>query len=129
MLTARPYYNEAGFTTHIGLDEASVNERLYSERAYFLSRGFVKWALENAVEGLEEEVRYLYTDTDGPQLAKLVIADGKKVIANSEVEGDDDGEWERGRVTRVSRGGLYVLKRTITALEELVEKAGSSNAS
>ena len=120
VLTARPYYNEAGFTTHMGLDEASVGERLYSERAYFLSRGFVKYALENAIEGLEQEVRYLFTDDDGPQLARSVIEDGNKVIAKSEVAGDDDGEWERGRVTRVSRGGLEVLRRTIAALERLV---------
>ena len=128
VLTARPYYNEAGFATHIGLDEASVNERLYSERAYFLSRGFVKWALENDVEGLEQEVRYLYLDEDGPKLARSVIEDGKQVIARSEVAGDDDGEWERGRVTRVSRGGLEVLKRTISGLERLVvEKSGVEN--
>lgn len=120
VLTARPYYNEAGFATHVGLDEASVNERLYSERAYFLSRGFVKWALENVVEGLEREIQYLYLDEDGPQLAKSVIENGRQVIAQSEVSGDDDGEWERGRVTRVSRGGLEVLKRTITSLEGLV---------
>lgn len=123
VLTARPYYNEAGLATHIGLDEASVNERLYSERAYFLSRGFVKSALENEVEGLEQEVRYLYLDEDGPQLAKSVIEDGKQVIARSEIAGDDDdGEWERGRVTRISRGGLEVLKRTISALETLLNR-------
>ena len=127
VLTARPYYNEAGFATHIGLDEASVNERLYSERAYCLSRGFVKYALENAVEGLEQEVRYLYLDEDGPQLAKAVIEDGKQVIARSEVAGDDDGEWERGRVTRVSRGGLEVLKRTISVLEGLLARGGDKS--
>jgi ubiquitin-conjugating enzyme E2 O len=121
-LTTRPYYNEAGYASHIGLDEASVNERLYSERAYFLSRGFVKYALENAVEGLDREIKYLYTDQDGPQLAKSVIEDGNQVIANSQVAGDDDGEWKRGRVTRVSRGGLEVLKRTIGALETLMVK-------
>lgn len=124
VLTARPYYNEAGFATHIGLDEASVNERLYSERAYFLSRGFVKYALENAVEGLENEILHIYTDQDGPQLAKLVIEDGKQVIAQSEINGEDDGEWEKGRVTRVSRGGLQVLKRTISALEQLITEQG-----
>lgn len=103
----------------MGLEDASVNERLYSERAYFLSRGFVKYALENPVEGLEKEVRYLYTDKDGPHLAKSVIEDGRRVIANSEIDQPDDGEWEKGRVTRVSRGGLQVLKRAIDALEEL----------
>jgi ubiquitin-conjugating enzyme E2 O len=129
VLTARPYYNEAGFGAHLGLDEASVNERLYSERAYFLSRGFVKWALENAVEGLEKEIRYLYVDEDGPQLAKSVIEDGKQVIARSETDGDDDGEWERGRVTRLSRGGQQVLQRTIVALERLVAEKSAGAGS
>jgi ubiquitin-conjugating enzyme E2 O len=101
-----------------------VNEKLYSERAYFLSRGFVKWALENPVEGLEQEVLYLYLDKDGPQLAKAVIEDGKQVIARSQDGGDDDGEWERGRVTRLSRGGLEVLSRTIAGLEKIVEDQG-----
>ena len=120
VLVARPYYNEAGFGAQVGLEDASVNERLYSERAYFLSRGFVKYALENSVEGLEKEIRYLYTDETGPQLAKQVIEDGKRVIANSEMDLPDDGEWEKGRVTRLSRGGLQVLRRTITALEGLL---------
>jgi len=106
-----------------------VNERLYSERAYFLSRGFVKWALENAIEGLEDEVKYLYLSRDGSQLAKAVIEDGKRVIATSEVPGEDDGEWERGRVTRVSRGGLEVLKRTISALEGIVERSNTTTNS
>jgi ubiquitin-conjugating enzyme E2 O len=117
VLVARPYYNEAGFGAQVGLEDASVNERLYSERAYFLSRGFVKYALENPVEGLDEELKYLYTDKDGPQLAKNVIEDGRRVISHSELDLPDDGEWEKGRVTRVSRGGLQVLKRTIAALE------------
>lgn len=129
VLTARPYYNEAGFGAHLGLDEASVNERLYSERAYFLSRGFVKWALENAVEGLEKEIRYLYVDEDGLQLAKSVIEDGKQVIARSEANGDDDGEWESGRVTRLSRGGQQVLQRTIVALERLVAEKSAGAGS
>ena len=120
VLNARPYYNEAGFGNHIDLEDDSVNERLYSERAYFLTRGFVKWALENKVEGLEQEIQYLYLDPNGPQLARAVIEDGKRVIARSEVDADDDGEWKKGHVTRVSRGGLQVLKRTISALEERV---------
>jgi ubiquitin-conjugating enzyme E2 O len=120
VLTARPYYNEAGFGVQVGFEDAFVNERLYSERAYFLSRAFVKYALEISVEGLEDEVRYLYVDKDGPELAKAVIKDGNQVIANSETEGEDDGEWQRGRVTKLSRGGLEVLKRTISALERLV---------
>jgi hypothetical protein len=84
----------------------------------------VKWALENPVEGLEQEVLYLYLDNDGPQLAKAVIEDGKQVIARSQDGGDDDGEWERGRVTRLSRGGLEVLSRTIAGLEKIVEDQG-----
>jgi ubiquitin-conjugating enzyme E2 O len=120
VLTARPYYNEAGFATHVNLNDASVNERLYSERAYFLSRGFVKWVLENKVEGLENEIRYLYVDGEGPQLAKSVILDARGVIERSAVNTQDDGEWERGRVTRVSKGGLEVLKRTVSAMESLV---------
>jgi len=104
-----------------------VNERLYSERAYFLSRGFVKWALENRVEGLEREVQYLYLDADGPKLAKSVIEDGKRVIAQSEISSDDDGEWQRGRVTRLSRGGLQILKRTISAIEERVAGVDSQS--
>ena len=106
-----------------------MNERLYSERAYFLSRGFVKWALENAVESLEKEIRYLYIDEDGPQLAKSVIEDGKQVIARSETSEDDDGEWERGRVTRLSRGGQQVLQRTIAALEQLLAEKSTGAGS
>lgn len=119
VLVARPYYNEAGFGAQVGLEDASVNERLYSERAYFLSRGFVKYALENSIEGFDAEIKYLYTERDGPQLARSVIEDGKRVIAISESDSPDDGEWEKGRVTHLSRGGLQVLKRTIAALEGL----------
>jgi len=85
-----------------------------------LSRGFVKYALENPVGSLETEIRYLYTDEDGLKLAKHVVEDGNDVISNSEVGGPDGGEWEMGRVTRLSQGGLQVLKRTINALDQIL---------
>ena len=52
------------------------------------------------------------------------MEDARAVIENSESagEGVGDGEWERGRVTRISRGGLQILKRTTEAIEEILKR-------
>jgi len=84
----------------------------------------VQFALENPVEGLAREIRYLYLDREGPGLARAVVEDARAVIEKSEGAGEGvvDGEWERGRVTRISRGGLQVLKRTVEAIEEILKR-------
>jgi len=57
-------------------------------------------------------------------LARAVVEDARAVIEKSEgaEEGLGDGEWERGRVTRISRGGLQILKRTVEAIEEILKR-------
>ena len=52
------------------------------------------------------------------------MEDARAVIEKSEgaEEGLGDGEWERGRVTRISRGGLQILKRTVEAIEEILKR-------
>jgi len=66
----------------------------------------------------------LYLDKEGPGLARAVVEDARAVIEKSEgaEEGLGDGEWERGRVTRISRGGLQILKRTVEAIEEILKR-------
>lgn len=81
----------------------------------------MKFALENPVEGLAKEIGYLFLDKEGPQLARAVVEDARNVVERSEGGEEDDGEWERGRVTRISRGGLQILKRIVEGIEQIVE--------
>ena len=63
-----------------------VASRLYSEKAYVLSRGFVRRALEIPLGGLEKELYWLYY-TKG-KLAK-VLNDARALVEKSKSSKND----------------------------------------
>ncbi|KZT36569.1 hypothetical protein SISSUDRAFT_1049714 [Sistotremastrum suecicum HHB10207 ss-3] len=60
VLVKEPWFCEPAYEKLRGTDEAVVNSRLYSEKAYVLSRGFVRHALEVPPQGFEEELSTIY---------------------------------------------------------------------
>lgn len=94
------------------------SSRLYSEKAYVLSRGFVRRALEIPLGGLEAEMNWLYY-TKG-KLQK-VVRDARALIEKSKVTTADtevDGEVA---VPRLTGGGIIMLERTLTRLQALLD--------
>lgn len=92
--------------------------RLYSEKAYVLSRGFVRRALEIPLGGLQSEINWLYY-TKG-KLAK-VLCDSRQLIEKSKPE--PDGELDPDiAVPRLTAGGIITLERTLVKLQALLDR-------
>ncbi|PWW71782.1 hypothetical protein C7212DRAFT_302720 [Tuber magnatum] len=131
VLVREPYYNEAGFGVFAGADEVSLASALYSEKAYILSRGFVKHVLETPMSGFEEEIKWLYLphQKGGLNLLEEVIGSTKGVVKRSESEESRAGERvveaavARGGVGNITPGALILLKRNLQTLERIMERA------
>lgn len=96
--------------------------QLYSERAYVLTRGFIKHALEYGVAGgFDEELRWLYLTgpPDGKGRLPAVVEKAKRLIAESEAaNGAADVTAEDVAASgALTLGGAIPLKRTVAALE------------
>jgi ubiquitin-conjugating enzyme E2 O len=122
--------DEAGFDVLMGAEEAIINSALYTEKAFVLARGFVKHVLIHPVQGLEDVIRFLYLpDQDGgSNLLQEVIQQCKDIVRRSEDKRTVHNlplTLEDGGVMRLSAGALILLKKNLTALEEIMAKLES----
>lgn len=97
---------------------ATCSSRLYSEKAYVLSRGFVRRALEVPLGGLEAEINWLYYDKG--RLEK-VLRDARRLIENSKADPDISAEDKDMAVPRLSSGGIITLERTLHKLQSIAD--------
>ncbi|KAL9613995.1 MAG: hypothetical protein Q9167_001475 [Letrouitia subvulpina] len=126
VLVAEPFYNEAGFEALVGTEESKMTSQIYSERAFVLSRGFVKTALQKGVQGMEDVIKWLYLDESGPGMLGLVIGECKILtgikLTEQQTERNQDGKSAQGveesEIPRLSEGALVMLRRTLNWLEE-----------
>lgn len=122
VLVRSPYHCEPAFSKLEGTKEGRLNSRLYSEKAYVLSRSFVRTALERPPAGFEDQIRHVYYSRG--RLAS-VIAHAKRLIAKGEVEADfekddeDEQMWNADAMGSLTMGAILTLKRTLRALEDL----------
>lgn len=108
-----------------------IRSRLYSERAYVLSRGFIRRALEIPLSGLEEEIHWLYYKRG---MLEKVVKDARALIEKSK---DATEEFEPSAssvedlaVPRLTAGGVITLTRTLTKLQALSDShVASASAS
>jgi ubiquitin-conjugating enzyme E2 O len=116
VLVRNPYHCEPAFAKLEGTREGRVNSRLYSEKAYVLSRSFVRTALERPPVGLENELKYLYNEKG--RLAS-VIAHTRRLIEKGEAAAaagkdqidDDDGDmWNADAMGSLTMGAIVTLK-------------------
>ncbi|KAJ6519669.1 hypothetical protein C8R45DRAFT_30290 [Mycena sanguinolenta] len=119
VLVKEPWFCEPAYEKLRGTEEGIVNSRLYNEKAYVLSRGFVRRALELSPIGLETEIEWFYHHNG--RLTK-VINDAQKLIEKSKnaaanaVDSEEDRELA---IPRLSAGGIITLDRTLTRLLSL----------
>ncbi len=133
----KPFYNEAGFEGYEN-DRAYTREsEQYSEKAFVMARGFVKYALLRPPGGLEDILAWLFLPHDPSQpqhsLLATVIKKGKLLLEKSEearAAQDDsllDAAGEKGDDTKVflkplSRGASVMLKRSIGELQAQLDR-------
>ena len=104
------------------MPDTVTSSSLYNEKAYVLSKGFVKTAIKTMPGGFEDVLRWLYISEDGPKLLERIIDDCKGLCENSEMDTSSidrggtvmyEGAW---RKNRVSAGALVLLKRNLDGL-------------
>jgi ubiquitin-conjugating enzyme E2 O len=99
--------------------------RLYSEKAYVLSRGFVRRALEIPFGGLELEIHWIYFIN---KLLRKVILDARLLIDKSKSPANGPEHHSDLAVPRLTAGGIITLERTIIKLQEILDTYGHTSA-
>lgn len=90
--------------------------RLYNEKAYVLSRAFVRRALEVPPGSLEAEIKWLYYDN---HRLRKVLRDARALIKKSTTSQLNDSDQEFA-VPRLTAGGILTLERTLSKLQFLL---------
>ncbi|KAG8823512.1 hypothetical protein FRC19_003683 [Serendipita sp. 401] len=118
VLVKEPYFCEPSFEKMRGTEEGTINSRLYSEKAYVLSRGFVRRALEIPLQNLEDEIGWFYYKRGN--LAK-VIKDSNALITRS-LQGESNADtMDDAAISRLSAGGILSLKRMLNKLQQILD--------
>ncbi len=91
---------------------------MYNEKAFVLSRGFVRRALEIPLGGLEAELHWFYY-TKGK--LKKVVDDARALIEKSKATKEDTEADRELAVPRLSGGGIITLERTLAKLQALLD--------
>ncbi|KAK7064351.1 isocitrate lyase [Favolaschia claudopus] len=95
VLVKEPWFCEPAYEKLRGTPDGIVNSRLYNEKAFVLSRGFVRRALELPPGGLESEIDWLYRRNG--RLDKLItnsqrLIEKSKSASDSSEDSQDDPE-------------------------------------
>lgn len=118
------WFCEPAFEKLRGTEEGTVNSRLYSEKAFVLSRGFVRRALEIPLGSLEEEINWLYYTHR--RLRKVLdksrelIERSRKNPNPSQEELEQEGMADVA-VPRLTAGGIITLERTLVRLQGFLD--------
>ena len=120
--------DEAGFDILIGSAESQVPSSLYSEKAYVMSKGFIKTALTTPPHGLADVVQWLYlTSQPGPRLLRRVVNDSKKLLANNTTtsamtSAPNEVEERSSTRAKLSTGASILLRRHVEWLEDFMTR-------
>ncbi|THH08339.1 hypothetical protein EW145_g2772 [Phellinidium pouzarii] len=119
VLVKEPWFCEPAYEKWRGTDEGKVNSRLYNEKAYVLSRGFVRRAFEIPLGSLQDVIKDVYLIRG--KLAKI-IKDSRDLIEKSKAskDTDDDDDDNELAVPRLTDGGMIPLTRTLDKLEGIL---------
>lgn len=92
---------------------------MYSEKAYVLSRSFVRTALDRPPTGLEKELKYLYLaqgrlDAVIEHARRLISKGEESAAANgaqgAEMEEENEEMWDGDAVGSLTMGAILTLK-------------------
>ncbi|CBQ68201.1 conserved hypothetical protein [Sporisorium reilianum SRZ2] len=119
VLVREPYFTEPAYEKLKGKEESKLNSKLYNEKAYILSRGFVKRALDNRPQGFERELELFYFDSGN--LGK-VVERAEGLLAASGAGGSAGGEEDAEQAVQgLTKGGGIMLGRTVKALRGMLD--------
>ncbi|KAI4201328.1 MAG: hypothetical protein LQ350_003366 [Teloschistes chrysophthalmus] len=126
VLVKEPFYNEAGFEALQDAVQSKHTSALYSEKAFVLSRQFVKVAISSDPQGVSDVVRWLYLPAyNGRGLLRPIVEDCRGFLQQGEnvptgAKGQDPDSYHLPS-TRLSLGALSLLKKILVPLEEALD--------
>jgi ubiquitin-conjugating enzyme E2 O len=118
VLVKKPFYNEAGFEGYEGEGAYQVESALYSEKAYVMARGFVRYALCNSVRGVEDCLAWLYLSKSGSREGGMASDDD---VESGKEKGKGKEREERGTMCALAREGGELARPEL--LEKLMQRA------
>ena len=107
-----------------GSEDSRVPSALYSEKAYVMSRSFVKTALEAPPRGLDDILAWLYRSPgkEGPCLLDRVVHDAGVLITGTGIAHANNGSIEEiGAIPsmKLSAGAKILLQRILASLSNI----------
>ncbi|KAL1969607.1 hypothetical protein VTN77DRAFT_8160 [Rasamsonia byssochlamydoides] len=138
VLVKDPFYNEAGFEAFASEGDSRVESTQYTEKAFVMTRTFIKRALEKPVLDFEDILAWHYLpgpvaegESARPELLKKAISEARRMIDhyNSTFEKGSSGEQTSPAspfVARLSLGAVVMLRKHLSALEKILSAAEDS---
>ncbi|KAJ3821801.1 hypothetical protein F5880DRAFT_1579492 [Lentinula raphanica] len=120
VLVREPWYCEPAYEKLRGTEEGTVNSRLYSEKAYVLSRNFVRRTLETPFGGLEKEIKWQYYSN---HLLERVLQHSRALIDKSRSQSTENRTEDQSEQYDISlsTGGIITLERVLNALQNFLD--------
>ncbi|KAE8381011.1 hypothetical protein BDV26DRAFT_256323 [Aspergillus bertholletiae] len=132
VLVKTPFYNEAGYETLAVEEDRRVESTQYTEKAFLLTRTFIRHALENPIAGLEDVLAWHYLadprqeHNDAcirPRLLRRAIDEALNMIEhhNRTLASEKLSEEQAASafVSRLSLGAVVMLRKHIATLEKI----------
>lgn len=133
VLVREPYFNEAGLEHLQGLPNYERSSALYNEQALIRSQGLLLATMERfggvggcgksvtGLEGVEDVLRALYVEDDGPKLLEKCIRAAEELMESSENgTGETTGGVTDGKGTaRITKGACLKLRPVIARIKEV----------
>ena len=105
ILVKDPYFNETGFEEYTHLEELQANAAMYAEKAFVLTRDFIRHGIESPPIGLEDVIRSVYVERTG--LLKDIICKCQHLL-------EDSNESKS-----LSKGAKIALGKTLKKLKAI----------
>ncbi|KAF7586642.1 hypothetical protein BBP40_008533 [Aspergillus hancockii] len=137
VLVKTPFYNEAGYEALAAGDHKNVESTQYTEKTFLLTRKFIQHALENPIAGLEDVLAWHYladprqeeNTCNRPRLLRRAIDEALYMIEhhNRTSAGKKLSEEHAASafVSRLSLGAVVMLRKHVTALEQIESAANA----
>jgi hypothetical protein len=113
--------------------DADPSRRLYSEKAYVLSRSFVKTALERPPGGLDDEIRDIYINEGRLQRvidhAKPLMEQGEAARDKAGGEVPEEEVWNADAMGSLTMGAILSLKVSHRVIRRSGEESKLRNRS
>lgn len=113
--------DEAGYETLVGLEESLRPSQIYTEKALCMAKGFVSYALNHTLNGIDHIKNWVYVDPSGPQLLQKVVEESTALLDRKKDNDVLSTGMEDPNRDRLSAGAEVLLKRYLGTLQQMLQ--------